>query len=147
MSLVPENAVTMDDVAVWYKTQAEMKRLAAIEKILRPKIFKHFFPIAEEGTNSFTMPDGYIVKGKRVVSRDVDEGTVNSFRQRPSEDEPSIFEKNNINPEKYFRYKPDLKLAEYRKVTAEELAILDQCLIIKDKMPQLEIVAPKVKDE
>ena len=143
MSVVPENTVTMADMVLWYKTAEEVKKLQNLERILRLKIFKHYFPEPEEGVNNFTMPDGSIVKGTRIISRDVDIGTVNAYKMPGPNGEPSKFEQMNINIDHYLRWKPELKVGEYRKLTAEELAFIDQCLIVKDGMPQLAIVAPK----
>lgn len=143
MALIPDNPVTMSDITLWYKTKAEMKKLQTLEYLLRPKIFKHFFPDPREGVNNHTMPDGYIVKGTRVVSRDVDIATVSAYRAPGPNGEPSKFEQMKINIDNLLRWKPELKVGEYRKLTAEELSFVDQCLVVKDGMPQLDIVAPK----
>jgi len=142
MTEIPPNPVTMDEVALWYKTKLEIKKLQTLENLLRPKIFKHFFPDPREGVNSAVLPDSYVIKGTRVISRDVDIGAVNAFRMPGPNGEPSQFEQHKINIDNYLRTKYELKVAEYRKLTEEEIKLIDQCLIIKDGMPQLDIVPP-----
>lgn len=131
---IPEHTVTMDDVAVWYKAKAELAKWKAREALLRPVIFRHFFPAAEEGTNTFIMPDGYQMKGVRVISREVDPGALESLQEQ--------FRAKNISSDKFIKRKPELIVAEYRKFTAEELLLIDQALIIKDGMPGLDIKPP-----
>lgn len=146
---IPENPISMEDVQVWYRAKLEIKRLQAIENLLRPKIFKHFFPAAKEGTNTSNPLDstGYVLKGQRIISREVDMGVVDTFRQPGSDGSPSKFQQANINPDNYFKTKLELKVGEYRKLTAEELQVIDQCLVIKDGMPQLDIVPPSTRGQ
>lgn len=139
MSVIPENTVTMADVAAWYEAKKELTRWKTVEALLRPKIFKHFFPNAEEGTNTYVLPDSYQLKGIRVVNRDVDPGALESLQEQ--------FRARNINSDKFIARKPTLIVSEYRKFTAEELRIVDQALIIKDGMPGLDIKPPATRSE
>lgn len=142
MSEIPENVVTWDTVASWHKAKLEVKKWQAIENLLRPKIFAHFFPSAVEGTNNYTLPDGFILKGQRVINREVDMAQVDAFN---AGGEASAFAKAKINADTLFRKKLELKVGEYRKLTEEELKVIDQCLVIKDGMPQLDITPPSTR--
>ncbi len=144
-----ENAVTLADVATWYAAKKEIRRLTAIENLLRPKIFKNWFPTAEEGTNTSKPFDdtGYVFKGQRIIQRDFDMGAVDAFRKPLEGKNVNTFQANNINIDDLIRVKYELKVAEYRKLTAEELKIVDQCLVIKDGMCQLDIVPPSTRGQ
>ena len=135
MSQVPENAVTQADLAVWYKLNEELKRLKGQEALLRQKIFKGMFLNPHEGTNSVDLPDGYVLKGKHNINRDIDPGALDALR-------PEL-KKAKILVDQLVRYKPELKIALYRELTDEQRQLFDQALIIKDGMPGLEIVMPK----
>lgn len=143
-AIIPDNPVTMEEVAVWYRLKAEIEKLRKQETLLRPRIFKYFFPNPKEGVNNYEMPDNFIMKGTRRINRSVDIAVLTNFRLRGPNNEPSVFERANINPDNYFAYKPELKVGEYRKLTADELKIVDQCLVIKDGMPDLDIVPKKI---
>ena len=144
---IAPSLVTWEDVGAWHAAKLEVKKWQNIENLLRPKIFKHFFPLAEEGTNNYTLPDGFILKGNRVISREVDPAAVDAFSQPGPNGEPSKFAQAKINSDNLLRRKLELKVGEYRKLTAEELKVMDQCLIIKDGMPGLEIAPPSSRNQ
>lgn len=135
MALIPENTVSQEDLAEWYKLQEELKKVKAREMLLRTKIFKNCFPDPEEGTNNFNLPDGYVLKGKHTINRDVDPGAFQAMREQ--------FTQAGIHPDTLVQWKPSLKIKEYRELTAEQLHLFDQCLIVKPGSPALEIVLPK----
>lgn len=135
MTLIPENQVTQADLAEWYKLQEELKKVKAREMLLRTKIFGYFFASPVEGTNSYDLPDGYVLKGKHTINREVDAGTLVALRDK--------FAESGISADALVQWKPSLKLKEYRELTAEQMHMFDQCLIIKPGSPALEIVLPK----
>ena len=137
MVAIPENTVTMDDLIAWYKAKDELAKWKNIEALLRPKLFRHFFPDPEEGTNTYVLPDGYQVKGIRTISREIDPGAWTALVPQ--------FQEKKINAEALIKRKPELIISEYRKLTAEEIHLVDQALIIKDGMPSLEIKPPAKK--
>lgn len=132
---IPENEVTQADLSQWYTMQDELKKLRAAEMLLRQKIFKHFFPTPEEGTNNHELPDGWMLKGKHTVNRDIDQGAFQVLRQQ--------FEEAGIHPDALVQYKPSLVKREYNTLTAEQRHLFDQALIVKPGSPSLEIVLPK----
>lgn len=134
MVQIPQNAVSAEDLAEWYRLQDELKKIKAKEMLLRTKIFGFYFPNPEEGTNNFTMPDGYVLKGKHTINREVDAGTLVALRDK--------FAESGISADALVQWKPSLKLKEYRELTAEQMHMFDQCLIIKPGSPALEIVLP-----
>lgn len=135
MSIIPENEVTQNDLQTWFKLDEEIRKLKTAEVLLRQKIFKGKFPNPVEGTNTTPLNEGWVLKGKRTINRTIDIGALNALREQ--------FATRGINADSMINYKPELKVAEYRKLTAEQLNLFDQALIIKDGMPALEIMLPK----
>lgn len=119
----------------WYILQQQLRELREQEADLRAKLFNNFFIDAQEGTNSHTLPDGYILKGKRVITRSIDKGALNASLEG--------LRAVKINVDEVVDWKPTLKMSAYRKLTPEQQKIFDQVLVVKDGAPSLEIVAPK----
>lgn len=134
---IPKNEVTNKDLEQWYLLDKQIKALKASEVLLRQKIFNGMFLEPKEGTNSFELPDGAVVKGKRVISRTIDIGALNALREQ--------FAVQGIMVDSLVKYTPELKLSGYRELTEEQQHLFDQALVIKDGMPGLEIVIPKRK--
>lgn len=135
MTTIPENEVTAADLAEWYRIQEELKKVKAREMLLRQKIFKFYFPTPTEGTNNFDLPDGYVLKGKHTINRDIDPGAFQVLRK--------TFEEAGIHPDALVQYKPSLVKKEYNTLTEEQKQLFDQALIVKPGSPALEIVLPK----
>lgn len=144
MAEIPENAVTAADLAEWYRLQAELGKLKSAEALLRSKIFKHYFPAPTEGTNKFELNDGTgaVLKATHVINRSIDPGALDALKAAQHEAAPG----SNVPKlplDELVRYKPELAVSEYRKLTDEERIFFDQCLIIKPGSPQMEISIPK----
>lgn len=131
---IPQNHVTQADLAEWYKMTQDLRNLKAKESLLRKKIFGSAFPDPKEGTNNYDLPDGYVLKGQHVLNRDIDIGALDALKPKLREE--------GMNPDNLVKYKPELKKAEYNKLTEEQKKLFDQCLIIKPGSPSLEIVLP-----
>lgn len=132
---IPENEVTQADLSQWYTMQEELKKLRAAEMLLRQKIFKAFFPVPSEGTNNHELSDGWMLKGKHTINRDIDPGAFQVLRKQ--------FEDAGIHPDALVQYKPSLVKREYNMLTEEQRHLFDQALIVKPGSPSLEIVLPK----
>ena len=132
---IPENQVTQQDMERWYTVQEQLSKLKNEEQLLRQKIFKGMFHDPKEGANSVDLADGFVLKGKRVINRTVDDA---AFKASVEE-----LAKNGIATDQIVKYKPELVTSEYRKLTAEQINLFDTVLIVKDGMPGLEIVKPK----
>lgn len=135
MVQIPENQVTQKDLEEWYKTKEKLGKLKVQEEILRRKIFGGWFPNAVEGVNKLDLPDGYVLKATRIINRSVDDA---AFRASQEE-----LAKAGIPTDQIVAYKPELKVGVYRKLTDEQIHLMDTVLIVKDGMPQMEIVKPK----
>ena len=135
MIQIPENQVTQQDMERWYTVQEQLSKLKNEEQLLRQKIFKGMFHDPKEGTNSVDLADGFVLKGKRVINRTVDEA---AFKASIEE-----LAKNGIATDAIVKFKPELVTSEYRTLTDEQRNLFDCVLIIKDGMPGLEIVKPR----
>lgn len=137
MSIIPANQVTQEELAEWYRLQAELKRVKTSEMLLRVMIFKGFFPDPREGTNNFTLPDGHVLKGGHVINREVDPGSYQALQPQ--------FQQAGILFNDLVKWEPKLKIAQYRTLTEEQRNLFDQCLIIKPGSPSLEIAPPSTR--
>jgi hypothetical protein len=145
MSEIPDSKATVETLALWYKTREELDKLKAKEALLRPVIYKTYFPNPSEGTNTFVLPDQYQLKAIRKIDRKVDEATMHQFNAPIEGKNVSKFEEVEVSSSRLFKPKYELVISEYRKLTEEQLKVVDQVLIIKDGMPQLDITPPSTR--
>lgn len=123
------------DLYRWYKLQADLAVLKEQEMTLRKRLFAEAFPIAVEGTNSFNLPDAWVLKGTHKLDRKVDIAAYNQLL-------PNL-RKAEVPVDRLLRWDPSLVTGEYRTLTPAHLHLFDQILIIKPGAPSLEIVLPK----
>lgn len=135
MPEIPPNTLGSTDLQDWFVMQDQMAKLRVNEMFLRKKIFAALFPDPREGTNSYELPDGYVVKGVHSITRDVDQGTLQSCAE--------LLRNNGIRVDDLVTYKPSLAKANYNRLTEEQKQLFDQVLIVKPGSPSLEIVKPK----
>ncbi len=134
-TFIPENTVTTADVGLWYQAKQELGVIQTRERLLRDRIYGHFFQNPKEGVNKAEMPEKWLLNATRVVSRTVDDAAVKLYAAK--------FEEAGIAVASLIKYKPELVTAEYRKLSDEQRALFDNCLTIKDGSPQLELKPPK----
>ena len=60
----------------------------------------------------------------------------------PEGETHSRLTKLGISPEQLVKWKPELVLKAYRNLTNEQKEVFNECLVIKDGSPSLEIVLP-----
>lgn len=137
MTAIPEVEVTIANLVEWQELQAQLKVLKAKEMALRLRIYGHFFKDPHEGTNNHSLPAGYVLKAKRIVSREIDLGALQALSA-----EGGLFHLNKINPNLLVEWKPNLNIKPYKALSQESRNIFDQALVIKDGAPGLEIVLP-----
>lgn len=135
MSEIPANTLTQDDFNQWAAVNKQIGVLKATEMLLRMKIFRTMFPTPIEGTNSVNLTEGWVLKAKYPITRKVLEDVLVARTKE--------FKEAGLKLNDLIVRKPELAVAEYRKLTAEELKLFDQALEIKPGTPALEIVLPK----
>lgn len=134
MTTIPANIVTQEDLHKWYRLQDELKKIKASEMLLRQKIFGAYFQNPVEGTNSVALTDGWVLKGKHTINREIDPGALGAMKEQ--------FVEAGISADALVQYKPSLVLKEYRTLTEEQRQLFDRALIVKPGSPALEIVLP-----
>lgn len=140
MVAIPENKATEQDLQTWYVMQEQLRKLKDQEMALRKRIFKTYFPTPAEGTNKFDLPASYVLKGTYPIDRKVDVAALKAGAQ--------LFAEKLIRVDLLVEWDPKLSISQYRKLTAEQIAVFDRCLIVKPGSPALEIVLPaKAKKE
>lgn len=131
---IPE-PFTQEELNEWYKLQEELKTIKEREMELRKKIFAFCFPSPVEGTNSFSIADGFVIKGKHTITREVQLELYDAAKERIRE--------AGVILEELVKWKPTLVLSAYRKLTDDQRNAMDMCLQIKPGSPAIEIVKPK----
>jgi hypothetical protein len=121
----------------WLRMAHELSKIKSQEFLLRSRVFKHFFPHPDEGTNTFELGAGYKLKAAYPFTREVDEGSLKS--------KDNEFKAAGIDPSLLVKYKPALVTAIYRTLTLEQQRLFDTILTIKPGAPSLKIDAPKGK--
>lgn len=146
MELPAAAQITEADLSEWYKLQNDLAKLKARESQMRKVLFSHFFPKAEEGVNTYDLPEvngvPYELKGTRKIDRKVDEAVLKKMTEVSKTDAgevPSEFDQLGVSADKLVRWKPELNVGEYRKLSDNVRAVVDKMLIIKDGSPSMEI--------
>ena len=142
MATLPENQVTQQDLEIWYKQQEQLKALKASEMLLRTKIYKGLFINPVEGTNTVPLSEGWVIKAKRIIQRDIDAAALQANTALDPETKMSRLSANGMDASRLIKWKPELVTKEYRLLSEEQLKVFDECLIIKDGSASLEIVMP-----
>lgn len=135
-------AVTPADLVEWYKMKKQLAALKVAENLLRNRIFKFFFKTPTEGTNSHPLKDGTgaVLKAVHGIARKIDESELEALRDAMATEGSNLPE---FGLTKLIKWKPELSISEYRKLSDEDKQIFDRVLIVKPESPQVDIVIPK----
>lgn len=146
MELPTEAKPTAEDLARWYTMYNELTKLKAKESALRKVLFAHFFPKAEEGVNNYDLPEvngvPYELKGTRKIDRKIDEAMLKKMTEVSKTDAgevPSELDQLGVPVESLVRWKPELNVGAYKKLSDNVRKVIDKMLIIKDGSPSMEI--------
>ena len=140
----PPPQVGLETLARWHAAKQELAKAQFKERELRLQIFGHYFPNPKEGTNTFVLPDLYQLKAVLPISRDYDLAALSAART-PDASGKNWFQKNNFDETRLIKWIPELALAEYRMLTAEEAKKYDTLMTIKAGTPQVKIEDPAKK--
>ena len=102
---------------------------------LRRKIFGAYFIDPKEGANKVALANGWSLTGTYKIARKVDPGLLQAAAENLRE--------HGINVDMVINWKPELVTSVYRKLTAEQIHLIDQCLEIKEGSPELKLIGPK----
>lgn len=127
--------------AVWNKAVKALARAKEAESEARAELVKAAFPNGlDEGTNTFDLAGKWKLKVSGVVSRSVDEASLPSILERVREKFEGLDLKDLI------KWKPELKVGDYKKLDAKVKKLFDNALVIKgtgDTTPQVKIEESK----
>lgn len=137
MVAIIETPVTMDDLVAWEACKAELAKLKSKEALLRNRIFGHFFPNPVEGTNKVPLAQGWQLKATYSFTRKYDVGMLTAATEKGGR---FIAEGFDVNP--LVDWVPELNMKNYRALPDTQRKLLEEVLIIKPGMPQMEIVLP-----
>ncbi len=141
-------AVTPKELADWFLLKRKLAEIKTAEILMRQRIFKFFFPTPEEGTNTHPLKDGTgaELKATHVIDRKVDEGELEALKaalEAAKADEKNNLHGLEISFEDLIVWKPELKVAAYRKLSEAQREVFDRVLVIKPGSPQMDIKIPK----
>ena len=124
----------------WQKATTELLLAKEYEMNMRKYIVSRLFPNAKEGTNNFDLGNGYKLTAVVKFNYKMENGekTNEMFLKFAGLGEEGI----DIS-KRLVKWKPELSITEYRKLTGQCKTIADAAIIITDATPSLEIKAPK----
>lgn len=144
VNLTEEIAVTAEDLATWFKLKQQLAEVKGAEAMLRSRIFHHFFPTPTEGSKDNKCPlndgTGAVLQADYVINRSVDQAQLEGLREAMFAEGSNL---PQLHLDQLIKWKPEVSITEYRKLTDEERNVFDRALIIKPGSPQLEIKIPK----
>ena len=124
-----------EKLSEWMKVSEELKVLKEKEIKLRKEVFQQFFPTPMEGTTNVELEDGWVLKGVHKINRNVDEAALPAVQRELA--------KHKVSIDELVRFKPELVIANYRKLDPKWLKILDQAIVSTEGSPSLTLVPPK----
>jgi len=100
-----------------------------------------FDPEKNSGTENVELANGYKLKSVKKLNYNVDQANVNAALDKIE----AFGEKGKVIAERLIKWKADLSLSEYKTLSEEYKAIIDEVITISEGSPTLEIVKPKDK--
>lgn len=118
------------------KMQKDLELLKENEMKLRKELFELVSKKGEitKGTNNIALPDGWALKVVAKETTTVEESVLPAVRVKMRE--------AGIT-EDVFKFKPSLVADQYKGLTAEQKAIVNEALVTKPASPEVKIIAPK----
>lgn len=120
----------------WYCKKEELAKVQAQERALRQSVVSVFFPDGlKENTNKIKLDTGDDLVVTQPYTRKVDKAIFSQIL-------PDLIEAG-VDVNEVTETKVELRVAAYRKLTAEQLAIFDECVTTTPGSPQLKIAVKK----
>lgn len=116
----------------WYEKKEELATVQAQERALRDTVVKVFLPDGgKEGTNTIKLATGDELKIVQSVNRKVDKAIYSSILPRLCE--------LGVDPNEVAETKVELKVGNYKKLSTEQRAAMDECVTSTPGSPQVSI--------
>lgn len=120
----------------WYSKKEELAKVQAQERALRQSVVSVFFPDGlNENTNKIKLDTGDDLVVTQPYTRKVDKAIFSQIL-------PDLIEAG-VDVNEVTETKVELRVAAYRKLTAEQLAIFDECVTTTPGFPQVKIAVKK----
>lgn len=130
----------------WEEISAQAKELKALEMKLRNEVLYDFFEYDgddRKGTTNFPLGGGCKLKAKFNLYYKLEnkEGETLDMLDELA----SASEEGHFVAERLVKWKPELSISEYNKLSPEQKKIVDRILTVTPGTPSIEIVYPKEK--
>lgn len=138
ISKQPVEGMTLNQaIQEWWMVDQHRRDVQARELALRNRIFGEAFPAPTEGSAGNKMPldEGWILQGDYKINRTVDEAMVHALRGMGDNVATIV--------DGVIRWKPELKLKEWKALDADTRKLLAEMVIEKPGTPTLEVKLPK----
>lgn len=120
----------------WYSKKEELAKVQAQERALRQSVVSVFFPDGlNENTNKIKLDTGDDLVVTQPYTRKVDKAIFSQIL-------PDLV-KAGVDVNEVTETKVELRVAAYRKLTAEQLAIFDECVTTTPGSPHVKIAVKK----
>lgn len=120
----------------WYSKKEELAKVQAQERALRQSVVSVFFPDGlNENTNKIKLDTGDDLVVTQPYTRKVDKAIFSQIL-------PDLIQAG-VDVNEVTETKVELRVAAYRKLTAEQLAIFDECVTTTPGSPQVKIAVKK----
>ena len=120
----------------WYEKKQELATTQAQERALRETVVSAFFPNGlQENTNKVKLDTGDDLVVTQPYTRKVDKAIFSTLL-------PDIVA-SGVDVNEVTETKVELRVAAYRKLTAEQLSIFDECVTTTPGSPQVKINVKK----
>lgn len=120
----------------WYSKKEELAKVQAQERALRQSVVSVFFPDGlNENTNKIKLVTGDDLVVTQPYTRKVDKAIFSQIL-------PDLIEAG-VDVNEVTETKVELRVAAYRNLTAEQLAIFDECVTTTPGSPQVKIAVKK----
>lgn len=148
----PEEIRDMSSDALLLKQQqyaAELKRLQLVEGLLRAEVVNRYFGTElVEGVNNYDLGKGYMLKvtygynyslseSEKPKNGGMVKATSFALEQLRTMGNEGIFIADRL-----VKWKPELSISEYRKLSAEHKAVIDKALTVSVAAPKVELKEP-----
>lgn len=120
-----------DLVCKWYEAKQELAAMQAKERLLRDSVFAEYFPDPKEGTNNVTLGTGDVLTAVYPMNRKIDKAVFSGLQEALRE--------ANVDTDQVIETKLELKVGAYRKLSEEQLKVMDQCITMTPGSPQVSI--------
>ena len=131
----------LEKLKSWQTAATQLEALKVQESELRDEVYKAFFPkesAIEDNKGTFyeDLPNGWKIQAVKKLTATLDETVVPAIKQK-------LVELKVSNADLLFKYKPSIVAAEYKKLTADSKAIVDDAISEKPAKVVIELIAPK----